>query len=179
MTLKLVMAPDPVFKKVAEKVDVFDDKLQDTVDQMFEVLYREHAVGIGANMVDILKRIIVIDLQEDGKNNPLAMINPELIEVSEETQTIEEASRSYPGISAEITRPANIEVQYQDVQGNSHTLKASGFLAQVIQHEMDYLDGKTFLDYVSSMKRKMLMKKMKKYVQSMHHNHVHGPNCGC
>lgn len=179
MTLKLVMAPDPVFKKVAEKVEVFDDHLRQTVDDMFAVLYREHAVGIGANMVDILKRIIVVDLQEEGEKNPVAMINPELVKASEETQTMEEASRSFPGISAEISRPANIEVRYQDCDGNSHTMKASGFLSQVIQHEMDYLDGKVFLDYVSSMKRKMLMKKMKKYVQSMHHNHVHGPNCGC
>lgn len=133
---------------------------------MFDTLYREQGVGIGANMVGLLKRIIVIDLQQDGKKSPLGMINPVLIQTSQETQVFEEASLSYPGISAKITRPAEITVTYLDTQGGSQSLDASGFLATVIQHEMDYLDGRTYLDHLSSLKRKMLLKKMEKQLKA-------------
>lgn len=183
MALELVMAPNPIFKQKAMPVAVFDDALKQEVAQMFDVLYKEQAIGIGANMVGLLKRIVVIDLQENGVSAPLAMINPVLEKVSGETQTIEEASRSYPGISAPITRPSHIVVTFQDEDGTQHTLETDGMLAQVVQHEMDYLDGKTFLDHLSPMKRTMLMKKMKKFILSHirhhHHHHEHGPDCGC
>ncbi|GHF12060.1 peptide deformylase [Kordiimonas sediminis] len=173
-SLDLILAPDPIFKKTATAVTSVDDTVRAVIDQMFEVLYREKGLGIGANMVGILDRIVVVDMQEDGKSTPLALVNPEITEVSEETQTFPEASLSYPGIRAEITRPKQITVTYLDRDGISQTLKADGWFAQVLQHEIDYLDGKVFLDYLKPVKRQMLIKKMQKYKK-----HSHGEGCPC
>jgi len=160
--LSLVIAPDPVFRKKAETVELVDDHIRGLVSQMFDVLYQENGAGIGANMVGLLKRIIVMDLKEEGKPSPLAMINPEILASSEETQIFEEASLSFPGISAEIERPKEITVAYLDPEGRSQKLVANGFLATVIQHEMDYLEGKTYLDHLSRVKRDSLLRRYKK-----------------
>jgi peptide deformylase len=143
---------------------------------MFETLRIEHGIGLGANMVGVLKRIIVVKMQQETGLVSYAMVNPEILESSKETQTIEEASLSFPGIAANITRPKSITVRYLDYDGNPQTLAADGFLATVIQHEMDYLDGKVFLDYLSKMKRDMLLKKMEKHIK-MHPPHVHTASC--
>jgi peptide deformylase len=158
----LTLAPDPIFRQVAMPVNAVNDKVRTHIDAMFETLYREQGVGLGANMVGLLERIIVVDLQEGGVRTPLAIVNPHLVEVSDETQVFEEASLSFPGISAKIMRPASIKVTYLDREGKSRCIEAKGFLAQVIQHEMDYLDGRTFLDHLSPVKRKMLLKKYEK-----------------
>lgn len=162
LTLPLVIAPHPIFRKVAEPIDTIDDEVREQVKAMFDTLYREQGVGLGANMVGLLKRIIVIDLKEDGKKSPIAMINPDLTWTSVEQQTFEEGSLSFPGISAKITRPQTIHVTWLDPEGKVQTMEATGFLATVIQHEMDYLDGRTYLDHLSPVKRKMLLKKMEK-----------------
>lgn len=163
--LSLIIAPDPIFSKHAEPVAHVDDSIRQLISEMFEVLYREQGVGLGANMVGLLKRIIVIDLQESGVKAPLAMINPEIVSSSDEVEAREEASLSYPGISGTVSRPKSIEVRYQNEQGKTQTLRADGWLATVIQHERDYLDGVVYLDYLSNMKRKMLMKKMLKQLR--------------
>lgn len=160
--LSLVIAPDPVFRKKAETVEVVDDHIRELVSQMFDVLYQENGAGIGANMVGLLKRIIVMDLKEEGKPSPIAMINPEILAFSEETQIFEEASLSYPGISAEVERPKEITVAYLDPEGKPQKLVANGFLATVIQHEMDYLEGRTYLDHLSRVKRDSLLRRYKK-----------------
>ena len=161
-TLQLVMGPDPIFRQKAADVTEFDDKLRILTEQMLEVLYREKGIGLGANMVGLLKRIIVVDLQEEGRRSPLVCVNPKITSGSSETSTQEEASLCFPGIRAEVTRPASIEISYQDVEGKDHNLKADGWLATVIQHEMEYLDGRTFLDNLSKLKRDRLLKKMQK-----------------
>lgn len=160
ISLPLIIAPDPVFKKQAKPVDMVDDDIRTTINAMFETLYLERGVGLGANMVGLLQRIIIVDLQEDGIRAPQAFINPELLWASDETQTFTEGSLSFPGISAEITRPSSIRITFLDEQGNAQELEASGWLATVIQHELDYLDGHTFLDHLSKLKRDRLMKKM-------------------
>ena len=128
-------------------------------------------------MVGALKRVIVTDVSETTPN-PIAMINPEIITKSDETQVYEEASLSFPGISAKITRPARIAVQYTDLDGKFQAMEAEGGLATVIQHEMDYLDGVVFLDYLSKLKRDSLLKKMRKFkdkhhIDCKHHHHHH------
>lgn len=162
MELTLLYGPNPIFRKKAAAVSSFDSELAAKLDALAELLYRAKGVGIGANMAGLLDRIIFVDLQEGGKNQPLEMVNPEIIEHSEELQTFEEASLSFPGISAPISRPAKIRIRYQDRQGESHVMEAEGWLATVLQHEVDYLDGKTFLDHLSSTKRNMLLRKLKK-----------------
>lgn len=164
--LELVIAPNPVFRQTASPVEKVDEETRADVTAMFETLYREQGVGIGANMVGLLKRIIVIDLQQDAKKSPLAMINPVVTKASPKTQVFEEASLSFPGISAKVTRPKEVTVSYLDAEGEAQSLNAEGFLATVIQHEMDYLDGRTYLDHLSSVKRKMLLKKMEKQMRA-------------
>lgn len=161
--LKLTYGPDAIFSKTADPVILFDKALGELAQDMVEVLYREAAVGLGANMVGVLQRIIVIDLQETGVKSPQIFINPEISQKSDETQCHTEASICFPGVSAKITRPLRITLSYQDTTGVRHYLEAEDYLATVIQHEVDYLNGVIFLDYLSAIKRKMLLKKTVKY----------------
>ncbi|GLQ07326.1 peptide deformylase [Sneathiella chinensis] len=161
-SLSLVIGPHPVFRQKAIPVAEVDDTVRREVADMFDVLYRHQGVGIGANMVGLLKRIIVIDLQEGGQKKPLAMINPDILETSESTQEFEEASLSFPGIAAKIRRPASITVRYLDLEGQGQEITAEGWLATVIQHEMDYLDGVLFFDHLSRLKRDGLLRKYRK-----------------
>ncbi|WP_169567485.1 peptide deformylase [Sneathiella limimaris] len=163
--LSLVVAPDPIFRQKAKPVAEVTDETRDYVRQMFDILETEKGIGIGANMVGLTEQIIVIHMKDGGPGDYLAMINPQILQSSEETQEFEEASLSYPGISASITRPAQIEVQYLDQQGEERTLKADGFLSTVIQHEMDYLQGRTYLDHLSRLKRNTLLRKYQKLRQ--------------
>ena len=160
--LPLRIAPDPIFRQTAAPVEEVTDEIRAHIDDMFETLYLEQGVGLGANMVGLLQPIIVVDLLQGGVHAPLVMVNPVITKTSDDVQTSEEASLSFPGISAKITRPATIEITYLDRDGNEQSREATGFLATVIQHEMDYLDGQTFLDHLSPIKRKMLLKKMQK-----------------
>ena len=157
--IKLVYAPDSIFKKKAISVNSVNAEVRNIVDSMFEIMYEHGAVGLGANMVGILQRIAVVDLQENSKKQPYVFINPKIVFSSVETQTFKEGSLSYPGIKADITRPGKIELEYLDYEGKSQVLTASGWFATVIQHELDYLDGKVFLDYLSPQKRQFLLEK--------------------
>ncbi len=159
LNLPLVLAPNPIFRKKALKVTVVDDLVRTHIKDMFATLYAENGLGLGANMVGLLKQIIVIDLKENGQSAPIAMINPELLEISKEMQIFNEASLSFPGISADISRPDWVRVQYLNEQGQLQIVKADGFFATVIQHEMDYLQGRTYLDHLSRTKRDALMRK--------------------
>lgn len=159
--LNLIIAPDPVFSKKAEPVTQFDVQLHAEIDEMFRIMSESSAIGLGANMVGLLKQIVVVDLK-DGIHAPLTLINPRIILSSDRFISMNEASVSFPGIEAEIERPEAIEVAYQDKSGQPHTLKADGMLARVILHEMDYLEGQTFLDHLSKFKKNRLMKKLRK-----------------
>lgn len=177
--LQLVTAPDPVFRKKAEPVEVVNDDIRAIVDGMLSVMYAEGAMGLGANMVGVLKRICVIDMQEGGVKQPLTLINPEITYRSETLEEYEEASLSFPGISAVVTRPEQIKVKFLDRDGQPQELEAAMPLSTIIQHEMDYLDGRTYLDHISKIKRDRLLKKMKKIQKFGHsHHHHHGHSCG-
>ena len=162
MKLPLVYGPDEIFSKIALPVKHVDDSIRSIIEDMFDTMYHEHAIGMGANMIGILKRIVVVDMQENGIRKPYAFINPEIIWLSDEMQTHKEASICFPGIAAAITRPKALKLVYLDRDGYKQELEAEGFFATVIQHEVDYLNGKIFLDYLSKMKRDMLLKKMSK-----------------
>lgn len=166
-SLKLVIGPDPIFRQKADPVEDITPDILDLVDAMFKVLYAEKGIGLGANMVGVLKQIIVIDLQENGTSDPVAMINPRITRQSEERQTLEEASLSFPGLSAAVTRPKDIDVEYLDTSGEKKSLTAAGFLSTVIQHEIDYLEGRTFMDHLSRLKRERMMAKAEKNKKQM------------
>ena len=174
--LQLVYAPDPIFKQKATPVEAVDDAVRQLADDMLETLAFEKAVGIGANMVGELRQIAVVDLCEGGVSDPYVFINPEITWRSEEMDENEEASICFVNISAKVTRPKAIKLRYLDYDGQPQELAAEGFLACVIQHEVDYLHGVTFLDHLSKMKRDMLMKKMLKHIKA-HPPHVHGAGC--
>ncbi len=181
-TLDLVIAPNPIFKQQAKPVDVKAEgaALKTLIADLLDTLYREKGLGLAATMVGILKRVVVVDLMEDGKKSPKVYINPEVIFASDEMQDHVEASLCYPGIEATITRPKHIKVSYLDEEGKACVEEAEDFRATVIQHEIDYLNGKIFLEYVKPVKRQMLMTKMQKYKKMLAkgHVHVHGPDCG-
>ena len=174
--LSLVIAPDPIFKMKSAPVEV-NAEIQKLMDDLLETIYSEQAAGIAAPMVGVLKQVVVIDLQEEGQKNPLFMANPEIIERSEEMQTFTEGSLCYPGISEKVTRPTKITVKYLDYNGVEQILTADDFLATCILHEVDYLHGVTFLDYVSKVKRDILMRKMAKFKKHGYKPHVHGEHC--
>ncbi len=174
--LQLVIAPNPIFKHTAEPVTDFDEDLEKLTSEMLETLYTERGIGMAAPMVGITKRIIVIDLQEEGRRSPLICINPGIEHLSATMSSNEEASLCFPGIRASITRPDEITLRYQDTNGDFHTLDAAGWLSTVIQHEMEYLDGRTFLDNLSKLKRDRLIKKMLK--DQKHAQSCHDPHCG-
>ncbi|MBO6825566.1 MAG: peptide deformylase [Sneathiella sp.] len=160
--LSLIIGPDPIFRKKAQSVENVDENVVAKAKGLRDLLKREKGVGIGANMAGLLDRIIVVDLPGSDVMMPLYMINPEITEKSEETQSYEEASLSFPGVSAEIKRPAKITVHYLDLNAEQQNLTAIGFLATVIQHEVDYLDGVLFFDHLSKLKRDALLRKYKK-----------------
>lgn len=174
--LQLVYAPDPIFAQEAAPIEAVTDEIRQLADDMLETLAHEKAVGIGANMVGELKQIAVVDLCEDGVSKPYVFINPEITWRSDEMAENEEASLCFVAISAVVQRPKAIKLRYLDYDGAPQELAADGFLACVIQHEIDYLHGVTFLDHLSKMKREMLLKKMRKYIKA-HPPHVHGPGC--
>ena len=176
--LSLVYAPNAIFKTHAKDVTIVNDEIRKIADQMLRIMYQEKAVGLGANMVGILQSIAVVDvdIRENGIPKPHIFINPKITWRSEEMQTFKEASLSFPGISAEITRPKAIKLNYLDYEGKENELEASDFFATVIQHEVDYLSGKVFLDYLSKFKRDTLLSKMLKYIK-LHPPHVHSDKC--
>jgi len=161
--LALVYGPHPIFAKTARPVTLFDGDLDQLTRNMVATLYHEKAVGLGANMVGVLDRIIVLDLMENDRPRPEIFINPEILQKSDQTQCHTEASICFPGINADITRAHSLTLQYQDITGTPQTIMAEGYRATVIQHEVDYLNGIIFLDYLSPVKRKMLIKKTLKF----------------
>lgn len=172
--LPLVIAPDPIFKKKAEKVGTVTDSIRKIMDDMLDTLHAEHGVGMGAPMVGILKRIVVVESDESGEKKVYFMADPEIIEKSDETQVYLEASLCFPGISADIERPKYVKISYLDYDGKPQIIEAEGFLSTCFQHEIDYLDGKVFLDYMSKMKRDRLISKMQKAKK-----HGHACSHGC
>jgi peptide deformylase len=172
----LVFGIQPIFRQKAEKIKKVDDELRLIADRMAKTMYHEGGIGMGANMVGILKSIVVIDLVPDGKNDLMVLFNPEITEYSKETQVFEERSLCFPGIKAEVTRPKSIKLNYLDYDGNYQEKEATGFLATVMQHEIDYLNGKIYLDYLSKFKADTLKKKLEKHLK-INPPHVHGAGC--
>ena len=172
--LQLILGPDPILRQKAVAIADFGDQTKQLVADMFETLYEHKAIGIGANMIGEAQQVFVLDLQENDTKSPLTCINPEIIWESTEREKHKEASLCFPGISAEITRPKAVKIKYQDLDGKHQELDATGWLATVIQHEMDYLSGKNYLDHLSKMKRDRLIKKMQKQLKS---NSCGDPSC--
>ena len=165
---KILTEPDPILRKKCSPIANVDDDLRKILKNMLETMYKAPGIGLAAIQVGILKRAVVIDVsKEDEKKNPLFLINPEIIYKSNETSIYEEGCLSLPGQYAEIERPSKCQVKYIDFDGKAKELKAEGLLSTCIQHEIDHLDGVLFIDYLSKLKKTMIIKKLSKQKQSL------------
>lgn len=159
-TLTILEFPDPRLRTVAAPVTVFDAELKQFVADMYETMYSANGVGLAATQVNVHQRVLVTDMSED-RNEPLTLINAEILE-KDGQQVYQEGCLSFPGIYADVTRALKVKVKANDVEGNEIVVEAEGPLAVCIQHEMDHLAGKVFVDYLSPLKRSMLLKRMEK-----------------
>ena len=160
--LKILIFPDPRLRTVAKAVEKVDDSLKKLTEDMLETMYEGSGIGLAATQVDVHKRVIVADISEK-KDEPLVLINPVLKKVIDpELKTYSEGCLSVPGFYEELERPSEIEISFQDVNGQDNTLIANGLLSVVVQHEMDHLEGKMMVDSISNVKREMIRKKLSK-----------------
>ena len=165
---KIVIEPDPILRKESKPVEKVDDELRRLLDDMLETMYAAPGIGLAAVQVGILKRLIVIDISKDKeKKDPLFLINPKIISKSKQTSTYEEGCLSLPGHFAEIERPAECEINFIDYNGKKKEIKADGLLSTCIQHEVDHLDGVLFIDYLSKLKKDMIIKKLVKHKKEL------------
>ena len=160
---KIVIEPDAILRKKSDPLEKVDNDIRKLLNEMLETMYSAPGIGLAAVQIGILKRVIVIDIsKEKEKKNPIFMINPEIISKSNKTSIYEEGCLSLPGHFAEIERPAECLVKFLDYNGKEKEINADGLLATVIQHEVDHLNGVLFIDYLSKLKKDMIIKKLVK-----------------
>lgn len=159
--LEILKFPDPRLHKVARPVETVDERIAQLVSDMLETMYESQGVGLAATQVDVHERVIVMDTSE-SREQPVVLINPEITERSEELATVEEGCLSVPTIYDKVTRHARVTVRALDRQGQPFELQAEGLTAVCVQHEMDHLMGKVFVEYLSSFKRDRIRTKMLK-----------------
>ena len=165
---KIIIEPDIILRKKSDTLEKVDNQLRSLMDDMLDTMYAAPGIGLAAVQVGVLKRLIVIDISKDKeKKNPLFLINPEIIFKSTKTSIYEEGCLSLPGYFAEIERPAECHVEYIDYEGKKKEIKASGLLATCIQHEVDHLNGILFIDYLSKLKKDMIIKKLVKHKKEL------------
>ena len=157
--LKILIFPDPKLRKVAKKIDKFDKSLEMLSKNMLNAMYEAEGIGLAATQVDIHIRLVVMDLSEE-RNEPRVFVNPEYTILDKSPFTYEEGCLSIPGFNEEISRPSKILLKWQDLQGNFHEEKPDGIFTVCAQHEIDHLDGKLFVDYLSPIKRDRIRKKL-------------------
>ena len=164
MALRQILTePNRILREKSSLVEKVDADLQKLMDDMLETMYAAPGIGLAAIQVGIPKKVIVLDIaQKDGPKNPMFFVNPEIIEKSNSTTTYEEGCLSVPGKFAEINRPDKCHIKYLDYYGQAKEIKAEGMLATCIQHEIDHLEGILFIDYLSKLKKSMIVKKLSK-----------------
>ncbi|ATG37079.1 MULTISPECIES: peptide deformylase [Phaeobacter] len=164
MKRPILIHPDPRLKKVCAAVPDMSDALRRLADDMLETMYAAPGIGLAAPQIGVLDRLIVLDCvkEEDGPARPLVMFNPEVVASSDEANVYEEGCLSIPDQYAEVTRPKVVEVEWMDRDGNAQRETFDGLWATCVQHEIDHLNGKLFIDYLKPLKRQMITRKMQK-----------------
>ena len=164
MSIKnIITEPNQLLRQISKPVDSVGKDEQILMDDMLETMYASNGIGLAAIQIGVLKRIIVMDISKDDKNkNPMYFVNPIIINKNLEKLTYEEGCLSVPNQFAEIDRPSKCEVEYLDYNGEKKLLKVEGLLATCIQHEIDHLEGILFIDYLSKLKKSMIIKKLSK-----------------
>ena len=164
MTIRTILTePNKDLRQISKNVATVGKEEQKLMDDMLDTMYAANGIGLAAIQIGIPKRIIVMDLsKKEGEKEPLYFVNPNIIERNKDKSTYEEGCLSVPNQFAEIDRPSKCDVEYLDYQGKKKLLKAEGLLATCIQHEMDHLEGILFIDYLSKLKKSMIIKKLSK-----------------
>ena len=164
MTIKVILTePNKILRQISKPVEKVGREEQNLMDDMLETMYKANGIGLAAIQIGVPKRIIVMDLsKEEGKKEPRYFVNPIIKNKSEKISTYEEGCLSVLSVFAEVDRPSTCEVEYLDYNGDKKILKADGLLATCIQHEMDHLEGILFIDYLSKLKKSMIIKKLSK-----------------
>ncbi|MGB1025763.1 MAG: peptide deformylase [Rhodospirillaceae bacterium] len=161
--LPILTAPDPRLKIKAEPVGQVDAEIAQLMDDMLETMYDAPGIGLAAPQVGVSKRVIVVDAAREGaKPEPYLIADPEILWASEDTKPYDEGCLSVPEFYESVNRPASIQLRYRDQNNVVQTMDANGLLAVVIQYEMDHLEGILFIDHLSSLKRNMILRKLKK-----------------
>ena len=164
---EILTEPNKILRQVSKPVDKVTRNEQLLMDDMLETMYHANGIGLAAIQIGIPKRIIVMDIaKKDEKKNPMYFVNPVIKNKNEDLSTYEEGCLSVPNQFAEVDRPASCMVEYLDYHGHKKVLKANGLLATCIQHEMDHLEGILFIDYLSKLKKSMIIKKLSKQKKS-------------
>lgn len=159
--LTILEFPDPRLRTLAKKVAQVDDRIRQLVDDMFDTMYAAPGIGLAATQVDVHEQVVVMDISEDN-TAPLVFINPEVDVIGEERQDYQEGCLSVPGFYEQVSRPSQIRVRALDRNGQPFELEPDGLLAVCIQHELDHLNGKLFVDYLSALKRQRIKAKLEK-----------------
>ncbi len=180
--LPLIIAPDPILKKVSAPVAEINDEVRGILNDMLDTMYHAGGIGLAAVQLGIHKRLLVVDVawreEDDASRKPLKMINAEIVSGSDDEREYKEGCLSFPDQYSEVVRPSEVTVKYLDEQGNPQTLSADGLLATCIQHEIDHMNGITFVDHISRMKREMILNKLTKAKKRGDFDeHVHGEHC--
>ena len=165
--LTIITLPDPVLRQVSTHVEHIDLALKRLAADMLDTMYDAPGIGLAAIQVNVPKRLVVIDVaDEDEPKKPLVLINPKILELGSQMSVYEEGCLSLPDVRLEIERPATLKVAYLDLEGKPHVLNADGLLATALQHEIDHLDGKLIIDFLTRLKRDMIIRKFKKQART-------------
>jgi peptide deformylase len=165
MELKLRYYGDPILREHCAPVEVFDAQLSEEAEAMIETMLRERGIGLAAPQVGMTKRLIIalqMKSTEHEDAEPLALVNPEVLERSKSTWEFEEGCLSIPGVVGRVVRSEEAVVRYQDLDGNEHTITARGMFARIVLHEIDHLDGRLFIDYLSSAQKSLIKPDLKR-----------------
>lgn len=161
--LPIIKLPDPILRQVSQPVERVDDDVRRLVADMLATMYDAPGVGLAAIQVAVPRRLLVLDVSaKDDEPEPIAMINPEILKLGDQLRLHEEGCLSIPDTHVDIERPGTLRVRYLDENGVSHELEADGLLATAIQHEIDHLDGRLIIDFLSKLRRDMVIRKFKK-----------------
>lgn len=161
--LPIVTLPDPMLRKLSTPVERVDDELRRLADDMFETMYDAPGVGLAAVQVGVPLRLVVLDVADDDEQpQPLILFNPQIVALGSQTRLHEEGCLSIPDFRIEIERPSSLTLRYIDRRGEPREMDAEGLLATAIQHEINHLDGKLIIDFLSPLKRDMVVRKFKK-----------------
>ncbi len=166
--LSLRFYGDPVLRETGKPIDVFDDELREFADAMIETMTRERGIGLAAPQVGESVRLIValeMDDADDDDARPVVLVNPKVVEESKDTWSFEEGCLSIPGITASVIRPREVEIEYQDLDGNKQTLRSDKLFGRILHHEIDHINGVLFIDYLSTAQKSIIKNKLKQISQ--------------